>query len=145
MIISELHQTESKKEILVVCVMCLLYLVTVCIYIYIVYFESEFELIGPGRCDSDFKSVTPEYMLWINFMSNSYEIALRWMPRNTSDDKSTLIYAMAWCSQTTSITWANIDPDLWCHIASLGHNELNRMGVTGAGLDSEYQAKIKVP
>ena len=24
-----------------------------------------------------------------------------------------------------AITWTNIDPDLWCHMASVGHNELN--------------------
>ena len=26
-------------------------------------------------------------------------------------------------SQQT-ITWTNVDPDLWCHMVSLGHNEL---------------------
>ena len=33
---------------------------------------------------------------------------------------------MAWCRQATSgITWANVDPDLYRHMASLGYNELN--------------------
>ena len=32
----------------------------------------------------------------------SYEIALRWMPLNLTDDKSTLIQVMAWCRQATS-------------------------------------------
>ena len=32
----------------------------------------------------------------------SYEIALRWMPLDLTDDKSTLIQVMAWCLQATS-------------------------------------------
>ena len=32
----------------------------------------------------------------------SGEIALRWMPLDLTDDKSTLIKVMAWCHQTTS-------------------------------------------
>ena len=32
----------------------------------------------------------------------SYEIALRWIPQNLTDDKSTLVQVMAWCRQATS-------------------------------------------
>ena len=32
----------------------------------------------------------------------SYEIALRWMPLDLTDDKSTLVQVMAWCHQATS-------------------------------------------
>ena len=32
----------------------------------------------------------------------SYEIALRWMPLDLTDDKSTLVQVMAWCCQATS-------------------------------------------
>ena len=32
----------------------------------------------------------------------SYEIALRWMPLDLTDDKSTLVYVMAWCRQATN-------------------------------------------
>ena len=32
----------------------------------------------------------------------SYEIALRWMPLDLTDDKSTLVQAMAWCRQAPS-------------------------------------------
>ena len=32
----------------------------------------------------------------------SYGIALRWMPLNLTDDKSTLVQVMAWCRQVTS-------------------------------------------
>ena len=31
-----------------------------------------------------------------------YEIALRWMPLDLTDDKSTLVQVMAWCCQATS-------------------------------------------
>ena len=32
----------------------------------------------------------------------SYEIALRWMPLDLADDKSTLVQVMAWCRQAKS-------------------------------------------
>ena len=32
----------------------------------------------------------------------SYEIALRWMPQDLTDDKSTLVQVMTWCHQATS-------------------------------------------
>ena len=32
----------------------------------------------------------------------SFEIALRWMPLDLADDKSTLVQVMAWCRQATS-------------------------------------------
>ena len=35
-------------------------------------------------------------------MSTSFEIALRGMPQNTFDDKSTLVQVMAWCHLATS-------------------------------------------
>ena len=41
------------------------------------------------------------------------EIAIRWMKLDLTDDKSTLVQV-----------WANVDPDLCRHVASLGHNEL---------------------
>ena len=49
----------------------------------------------------------------------SYEIALKWMPLDLTDEKSTLVQAMAWCRQ------ANVDPDLCRQMASLGLNELS--------------------
>ena len=38
---------------------------------------------------SDFKSVISEHKLWIEFISISPEIAVRWMPQDPTDDKST--------------------------------------------------------
>ena len=34
--------------------------------------------------------------------NTSYKIAIRWMPQNTFDDKSTLTQVIAWCRQATS-------------------------------------------
>ena len=58
----------------------------------------------PGRCDStsNFKRVIFKHMLRIKFMSTSCEIAHRWLPHNTFDDKSTLVRVMAWCHQAMS-------------------------------------------
>ena len=38
--------------------------------------------------------------------------------------QSTLVQVMAWCRQAVTITWASIDPDICCHVESLGHYEL---------------------
>ena len=50
------------------------------------------------------------------------------MPLDLTDDKSTLVQALACCHQATSHTWANADPDLCHQMASLGLNELKKMG-----------------
>ena len=42
-------------------------------------------------------------LTWVNGgWGICYEIALRWMPLNLIDDKSTLVQVMAWCRQATS-------------------------------------------
>ena len=45
---------------------------------------------------------SPHWPCPINFRSTSWEIALRSMPRNIVNDKSTLVQVMAWCRQATS-------------------------------------------
>ena len=42
-----------------------------------------------------------KHMLQIKFLS-TFEIALRWMPNNTLEDKSILDQVIAWCSQAIS-------------------------------------------
>ena len=57
-------------------------------------------------------------------MSNSYEIALRWILRNTFDDESAMDQEKAWCQRAITqkaFIWANVDQHLCCDIASLGH------------------------
>ena len=53
------------------------------------------------------------------------QIALRWMPLDLTNEKSTLVQVMAWCHQATSHYQCQFDPDICRHMASLGHNELN--------------------
>ena len=40
----------------------------------------------------------------------SCKIALRWMPLDLTDDKSTLVQVMAWCHQATSHYWSQCWP-----------------------------------
>ena len=54
----------------------------------------------------------------------SCEIALIWMSLDFTGDQSTLVQVMAGALRQQAITWANVDPDLCCHMASLGHIEL---------------------
>ena len=58
--------------------------------------DMDFNPLAPGRCSDKFK-----HMLQIKFMSTC-EIALRWMPQNIIDDKSTLVQVMSWCYQAPS-------------------------------------------
>ena len=55
-------------------------------------------------------------------MSTSNEIALRWMPPNTFDDKATMVQISVFRQQ--AITWANVDPDMCHRMVSLGHDRL---------------------
>ena len=48
------------------------------------------------------KSIISEHIFRIKFMSTFCEIAHRWMPQKTFDDKSTLVQVMAWCLQAPS-------------------------------------------
>ena len=90
------------------------------------------KLIDPWEIWKEFKSVISEHLLQIKLMNNANIIALRWIPQNTFDGKSTLVQVMAWCHQATSqylnhffttrqqaITWANVDPDLCPHQATI--------------------------
>ena len=60
------------------------------------------KLIDPWEIWKEFKSVISEHLLQIKLMSNASIIALRWIPQNTFDGKSTLVQVMAWCRQATS-------------------------------------------
>ena len=55
-----------------------------------------------GKCGNNFKIVISNSILQIDILSISCEIALRRMPQNPFDDKSTLVKVMAWCCQATS-------------------------------------------
>ena len=58
--------------------------------------------LAPGGFENIFQNVFFKLISWIDTLSNSCETALRSMPQNPSDDKSTLVQVMAWCRQAAS-------------------------------------------
>ena len=76
-------------------------------------------------CDCYFNSVISSFFyFYLCLVNTSCEIPLSWMPKNTFDDKSTLIQVKSWYRRQQSITWANVDPDMCHRIASLDCNDL---------------------
>ena len=79
----------------------------------------------PEKCGSNFISV---FFLRIDILSTACEIGLMWVPWNRIDNRSTFVQVMAWCHQAQAINGANVDPNLYCEMASLGHNDLIHWG-----------------
>ena len=67
-------------------------------YKYIITFYS----LAPGRHRCHFKTAIFNLVLLIGIFTSSNYNALRWMPRDLPDDKSTLVLVMTWCRQATS-------------------------------------------
>ena len=63
---------------------------------------SLFNLLAPGRPRCHFKTAIFNLVLLIVIFTSSKDNALRWMPRDLNDDKSTLVQVMAWCRQAPS-------------------------------------------
>ena len=65
------------------------------------------------------------------FMITYWEIALGWMPQNSFGWEvkigSGLQVMLGTIREQAIITWARVNPDLCCHMASLGRNVLMRM------------------
>ena len=59
--------------------------------------------LAPGRFQINFRYVIFKLTSVNGGWGISYKIALRWMPLDLTDDKSTLVLVM------TCITWANVD------------------------------------
>ena len=58
--------------------------------------------LAPGRSECDSKNVIFNLVLLIGIFRCSHHNALRWMPRDLTDHKSTLVQVMDWCRQATS-------------------------------------------
>ena len=56
----------------------------------------------PERCGCNLELVIFKFTSKVDILSISCELALRWMPQDFTDDKSTLAQVMAWCRQVTS-------------------------------------------
>ena len=66
------------------------------------YFVVIINSLTPGRPGCHFKTEIFNLVLLIGILTSSKDNVLRWMPRNLTDDKSTLVQVMAWCRQATS-------------------------------------------
>ena len=63
----------------------------------------ELSSLAPGRdLDAILKMEFVNLVLLIGIFRSSHDIALRWMPQDFTDDKSTLVQVMAWCRQAPS-------------------------------------------
>ena len=58
--------------------------------------------LAPGRPRCHFKTAIFNLVLLIGIFTLSKDNSLRWMPRDLTDDKSTLVQVMAWCRQAPS-------------------------------------------
>ena len=58
--------------------------------------------LAPERFQFNFREVIFKLNLINGGWGNSYEIALRWMQLDLTDDTSRLVQVMAWCRQATS-------------------------------------------
>ena len=65
-----------------------------------------------------------EHILWCKVMSDSNEIALRWMSHHILDDESKLAEGMAWCCQATNHYMSQCWPSSVSPYGRLGLNEL---------------------
>ena len=58
--------------------------------------------LSTGRVEQNFRLVISRVISVTDGWCVSCKIALRWMPLDLTDDKSTLVQVMAWCCQATS-------------------------------------------
>ena len=58
--------------------------------------------LAPGRPGCHFKTAIFNLVLLIGIFISSKDNAQRWMPRDITNDKSTIAQVMAWCRQATS-------------------------------------------
>ena len=58
--------------------------------------------LAAGRPGCHFETAIFNLVLLIGIFTSAKDNALRWMPRDLTDDKSTLVQVMAWCRQATS-------------------------------------------
>ena len=86
-----------------------------------------FNSLVPGKFEWNYRYIIFKRILVIDVSGISSEISLIWMSLDSTDDQSTVVPVMDWCRQATS-HWANVDPDLFHRMASLGHNGLRCTG-----------------
>ena len=70
--------------------------------LFLIIYISLFNSLAPGRSECDSKNVIFNLVLLIGIFRSSHDNALRWIPQDLIDDKSTLVQVMAWGRQATS-------------------------------------------
>ena len=84
-----------------------------------------FNSLTAGKFELNFREVIFMLILIIDG-GITYETALRWLPLNLNNDKSTLVQVMAWCRQATSHYLNQCWPR---SLPSISHNELSHCGL----------------
>ena len=87
----------------------------------------------PGRCGNNFKSMIFKLTVQNSSWSTGWETALRIMPHNLINDKSTLVQVMAWswCRQTTSHYLSQYWPSSMSPYGITRHNNILRPELHG--------------
>ena len=80
--------------------------------------------LAPGRCCCNLRLIIFKFISWTDIWSISFEISLMRMPQDLTNYQSTLVQIMPWCCKATSHYLSQCWPDLYRHMASLGHSEL---------------------
>ena len=91
-----------------------------------------------GRRICNHKLVIFKLISRIDIFGIYCELALRWMPQDFTNIKSTLVQEWLGAMRQQTITWARVDPDLCRHMAILGHNMLIEIGPYDNFVDSVY-------
>ena len=87
-------------------------------------FQEYFNSLIPERFGYDYKNVIFSLALQTGIF-RSYDNVIRWMPQDLPDDVNIGSgNGLVPSGNKPLPVRANVDPDLCCHMASLGHNEL---------------------
>ena len=68
-----------------------------------------------------------QFSISFHWLVSSKNNALGWMPKDLTDDRSTLVQVMAWCRQATSHCLTPCWPSSMSHMASPGDNEIYKV------------------
>ena len=85
-----------------------------------------FNSLAPGRFEQSFRSVIFKLISVTDGWGISSKIALKWMPQDLTDDKSTLVQVMAWCRQATSHYLSQCWPRFMSLYGATGHKCVKR-------------------
>ena len=90
----------------------------------------QFNSLSWGRCHSNFTGVTFKLIWWIDILGLSFKLVVKWMLNRSIGDKLTIDSGNSLVPsgnqplpEHQTIPWANVGPDLCCHMVFSGHNE----------------------